>query len=52
MELKIFPYLAHPSGEIIGRNFKLGRNLMFQNAKVVCVGVRFGFMFFCYFSLL
>lgn len=38
MELKIFSYLAHFSGEIIGRNFKLGRNLMFQNAKVVCGG--------------
>ena len=34
MELKIFTYLAHSSGEIIGRNFKLGRILMFQNAKV------------------
>lgn len=34
MELKIFTYLAH-SGEIIGRNFKVGRNLMFPNAKVV-----------------
>lgn len=47
MELKIFSYLAHFSGEIIGRNFKLGRNLMFQNAKVVCGGV--GFMFFLLF---
>lgn len=35
MELKIFTYLAHSSGEIIGRNFKLGRDLTFPNAKVV-----------------
>ena len=30
MELKIFTYLAHSSGETIGRNFKLGRILLFQ----------------------
>lgn len=52
MELKIFSYLAHFSGEIIGRNFKLGRNLMFQNAKVVCGGGWF-YVFFviCFFII-
>lgn len=50
MELKIFTYLAHSSGEIIGRNFKLGRNLMFQNAKVVC-GIFF-FWFYVFLFLL
>lgn len=48
-------YLAHSSGEIIGRNFKLGRNLMFLNAKVVCLFFWFWgffcFLLFCYLFL-
>lgn len=48
IELKIFTSLARSSGEIIGRNFKLGRNLMFLNAKVVC-GAGVGLMIFLLF---
>ena len=44
MELKIFTYLAHSSGEIIGRNFKLGRILLFQMQRCF---FPLGFMWVC-----